>query len=141
MTGGAAAANVIAASSHIPCAKATALATAHITTTAVTVSRPIALRRQTSKPTSSSGSPIAIAVLTMRTGRLRTMPSPATRCVMAVAMISTPGISESNGVGKKSPAPVAVAPSTTMRPSMSFRSTRPSTRSAALTVRMVRRGP
>jgi hypothetical protein len=31
-------------------------------------------------------------------------------------MISTPGINESNGVGKKSPAPVAVAPRTTMRP-------------------------
>ena len=53
---------------------------------------------------------------TMRTGRSRTMPSPATRCVIAVEMISTPGISESNGVGKKSPAPVAVAPRTTIRP-------------------------
>ena len=116
MTGGAAAAIVVAASSHIPCAKATALAAAQIRTTAVTASRPTALRRQTSRPTSSNGSPIAVTVSTMRTGRSRTMPSPATRCVMAVEMISTPGISESNGVGKKSPAPVAVAPSTTMRP-------------------------
>ena len=47
--------------------------------------------------------------------RSRTMLSPATRWVIAVETTSTPGIRESNGVGKKSPPPVAEAPITTIR--------------------------
>ena len=69
------------------------------------------------------------------------MPSSATRCVMAVEMTSTPGINESNGVGKKSPAPVTVTPRITIRSAIAFGSRPPSIALAALTVRIVRRGP
>ena len=54
---------------------------------------------------------------TRRMDRLRTGPSPATRCEIAVEMTSTPGRTGSNGVGKTSPLPMTVAPITTMRPS------------------------
>ena len=57
------------------------------------------LRCQASRPTSSIGIRIAVSASAMWTLRSRTMPSPATRCVIAVEPASMPGIRESNGVG------------------------------------------
>ena len=51
---------------------------------------------------------------------------------MAVAKISTPGVMRSNGVAKRSPVPVAVAPSTTTWPRTSSGSSVPATACQAL---------
>ena len=51
------------------------------------------------------------------------------------------GNSGSKGVGKKSPPPVTVAPSTTIRFRRASGATSPASTEAALIVRIVRRGP
>ena len=71
----------------------------------------------------------------------RTRPSPARRLSTAVAKISTPGVERSNDVAKRSPAPAAVTPSTTVWPARSSSFTLPATTSAALKVRMLPSGP
>ena len=57
---------------------------------------------------------------------------------MAVEMTSTPGISRSKGVEKKSPPPLTVAPRTTIRFRISSGDMSPASTDAALIVRIVR---
>jgi len=85
------------------------------------------------------GSITAIMPSAKRTARSRKMPSPAIRWVIAVATTSTPGIKESNGVGKKSVPPVTVDPTTTIRFWMASAAISPDSSETALIVRMVRR--
>ncbi len=72
-----------------------------------------------------------------RVVRSRTIPSPVINWEMAVAIISTPGISGSNGVGNTSPPPVTVPPITTIRFRMASGATSPLNTEAALMVRIV----
>src|SRR5437588_10848844 len=97
--GGAAVAIGSAALSQMPFENAAKFATAQITSTATIEKRPMALRRHASNPTSNSVNTIASIASAARVDRLRNIPSPAIKCVIAVATIATPGITGSNDVG------------------------------------------
>ena len=137
ITGGAAAATGSAALSQMPCENAAKLAAVQIRSTAAIDSRPIALRRHESRPTSNSVSTMDRIASAVRVERSRSSPSPVINWAMTVAMISTPGMTESNGVGKTSPPPVTVAPITTMRFRIASGATVPFSAEAALMVRTV----
>ena len=72
-----------------------------------------------------------------RVERSRSIPSPVVKWAIAVAMISTPGITGSNGVGNTSPPPVTVPPITTIRSRTASCAKVPLNMEAALMVRMV----
>ena len=75
--------------------------------------RPTAARRMAMNAIIATGSPAAIAASIRRVDGVRANVSPLKRLLIAVAKISTPGATRSNGVANVSPRPAAVIPTTT----------------------------
>ena len=105
------------------------------------MAKPIAGRRMAIKAIVARGSPTVAAASIRRVDGVLANASPLRRLLIAVAKISAPGETRSNGVANVSPRPVAVTPTTTTWPRTDFGSKPPLRTSAALMRLKVPEGP